>query len=69
MESVDERKTGRTGSTNAAKQNRESPNVSQSQTVARKCWKHGIPIPERVHLIKLYWARVKSLERNEKKKR
>nr|MDO8099939.1 LAGLIDADG family homing endonuclease [Candidatus Njordarchaeota archaeon] len=44
-------------------------NVSQSPTVARKCRKYGIPIPERGYWTKVYWSRVKSLERNKKEKR
>ncbi|WXG42974.1 MAG: hypothetical protein WED04_02700 [Promethearchaeati archaeon SRVP18_Atabeyarchaeia-1] len=39
-------------------------NVSQTPTVARKCRKLGIPIPERGYWTKVYWSRVKSLERN-----
>nr|MDO8134145.1 hypothetical protein [Candidatus Njordarchaeum guaymaensis] len=44
-------------------------NVSRTPTVARKCRKYGIPIPERGYWTRVYWSRVKSLERNEKQRR
>jgi hypothetical protein len=42
----------------------EKYNVSVSSNVARKCRKYGIPIPERGYWTKIYWTRVKTLERN-----
>jgi hypothetical protein len=39
--------------------------VSQSPTVARKCRKYGIPIPERGYWTRVYWAKVRSSERND----
>jgi hypothetical protein len=41
-------------------------NVSKSPTVARKCRRYGIPIPKHGYWTKVYWSRIKSVERNEK---
>jgi hypothetical protein len=38
-------------------------NVLKSNTISRKCKRLGIPIPERGYWTKVYWSRVKSLER------
>jgi hypothetical protein len=39
-------------------------NVSKADNVSRKCKKYGIHMPERGFWTKVYWARVKSQERN-----
>jgi hypothetical protein len=44
----------------------EKYNVSNISTVASKCQKYGIPIPERGYWTKVYWARVRATERNKK---